>query len=253
MLNSATYQTEAHIFSKHILATKPDAKIGLLYQNDGYGKEYLTGVRDTLGSAHAGMIIKEVSYEVVDPTVDSQVASLQGAGVDTLIIAATPKAAAQAIRKTYDMGWTPLRYLSFPANSLATSLKPAGVEKAKGLISSNPCKDPSDPRWKDDPGYKEWEAFMTNSMTPADLTDVNAVVGLGGARMLVQVLKQCGADLSRENIMRQAANLRDFEWPMLLPGIKINTSPENYFPFRQTHLIRFNGANWELLGDVMTD
>jgi len=253
MGGGASYQTEAHIFAKHILATKPDAKIGLLYQNDGYGKDYLTGVRDTLGSAHAGMIIKEVSYEVTEPTVDSQVATLQGAGVDTLIIAATSKAAAQAIRKSDDIGWTPLRYLNTPASSIAATLKPAGLEKSKGLITSTSSKDASDPRWKDDPGYQEWAAFVAKSMTPADLIDFWTVFGWNIAKMLVQVLKQCGNDLSRENIMRQATNLNDFELPMLLPGIKVNTSPDNYFPIRQLQLVRFTGVNWELFGEVMSE
>ena len=253
MSGGVSYQTEAHIFAKHILATKPDARIGLLYQNDGYGKDYLTGVRDTLGAAHAGMIVKEVSYEVTEPTVDSQIVTLQGAGVDTLIIAATSKAAAQAIRKTYDIGWTPLRYLNVPGASIAATLKPAGLEKSKGLITSTSAKDASDPRWKDDPGYQEWAAFVAKSMTPADLIDYWTAFGWSAAKMLVQVLQQCGDDLSRENILRQATNLRDFETPMLLPGIKINTSPDNYVPIRQSHLVRFNGANWELFGDVMSE
>ena len=253
MGNIASYQTEAHIFAKHILAIKPDAKIGVLYQNDGYGRDYLTGLHDGLGSDHAGMIVKEVSYEVSEPTVDSQVATLQGAGVDTLIIAATPRAAAQTIRKTHDIGWTPLRYLNYPASSITATLKPAGLEKSKGVITGTFGKDPADPRWKDDAGYKEWVSFVAESLTPADLIDGNAVTAWGVARMMVQVLKQCGGDLSRENIMRQAASLKDFELPMLLPGIKINTSPDNYFPIRQMQLARFNGENWELFGDLMSD
>ena len=253
MIGGFNYQTEAHIFAKHILATRPDAKIGLLYQNDGYGKDYLVGLHDTLGSAHARMIIKEVSYEVTEPVVESQIVTLQGAGVDTLIIAATSKAAAQAIRKSYDIGWEPLRYLNTPASSIAATLKPAGLEKSKGLISSSYSKDPSDPRWKDDPGYREWVAFVTKSMMPADLIDFWAVYGWNIARMLVQVLKQCGDDLSRENIMRQAGNLKDLELPMLLPGITINTSPENNVPIRQLQLVRFTGVHWELFDEVMSE
>ncbi|MFZ2105262.1 MAG: ABC transporter substrate-binding protein [Roseiarcus sp.] len=253
MGNIASYQTEAHIFAKHILAIKPDAEIGVLYQNDGYGRDYLTGLHEGLGSDHAGMLVKEVSYEVSEPTVDSQVATLQGAGVDTLIIAATPRAAAQAIRKAHDIGWTPQRYLNYPASSITATLKPAGLEKSKGVITGTFGKDPADPRWKDDAGYKEWVSFVAKSMTPADLIDGNAVTAWGVARMMVQVLKQCGDDLSRESIMRQATNLKDFELPMLLPGIKINTSPDNYFPIRQMQLARFNGENWELFGDLMSD
>ena len=178
---------------------------------------------------------------------------MQGAGVDTLIIAATPRAAAQAIRKAHDIGWTPQRYLNYPASSITATLKPAGLEKSKGVITGTFGKDPADPRWKDDAGYKEWVSFVAKSMTPADLIDGNAVTAWGVARMMVQVLKQCGDDLSRESIMRQATNLKDFELPMLLPGIKINTSPDNYFPIWQMQLARFNGENWELFGDLMSD
>jgi len=248
-----SYQTEARIFGKYIRDAKPDAKIGVLYQNDGFGKDYLIGLRDGLGSDHAGMVVREVSYEVAEPTIDSQVATLQGAGVDTLMIAATSKAAAQTIRKAYDIGWTPLRLAGGPASSIAATLKPAGLEKSKGLISVVFSKDPADPRWKDDPGYQEWAAFVAKSLTPADLIDYNAIVGWGAAKMLVQILKQCGDDLSRENIMRQAENLKDFELPMLLPGIKVNTSPDNFFPIRQMQLVRFNGERWELFGDLMSD
>jgi branched-chain amino acid transport system substrate-binding protein len=253
MGNVPSYQTEARIFAKQILATKPDAKIGVLYQNDSSGIDNVTGLHDGLGSDHAGMIVKEVSYEVTDPTVDSQIITLQGAGVDTLIIAAIPKAAAQAIRKAYDIGWTPLRYLAYPASSITATLKPAGLEKSRGVITATFAKDPADPRWKDDAGYKEWVSFVAKSLAPADLVDGNAVTGWGAAKIMVQVLKQCGDDLSRENIMRQATNLKDFELPMLLPGIKINTSPDNYFPIRQMQLVRFNGENWELFGDLMSD
>ena len=175
--NPAT-STEGRIYAKHILATKPDAKIGVLYQNDQLGKTFLAGVRDALGAEHAGMLVKEVSYEVTDPTVDSQVITLQGAGVDALIIAATTKAAAQTIRKVYDIGWTPERYLFFGAASIAGTLKPAGLEKSKGLITAGYLKDPTDPRWQDDPGFKEWAAFATKYMSPTDVRE-----GTGGLRV----------------------------------------------------------------------
>jgi branched-chain amino acid transport system substrate-binding protein len=246
------YQTEAHIFAKHILATRPDAKIGVLYQNDSYGKGYLIGLRDGLGVDHTGMVVKEASYEVTDPTVDSQVVTLQGSGADTLIIAATPKAAAQTIRKVYDIGWRAARYLSTPANSIATVLKPAGLDKSTGLITGVVAKDPTDARWKDDPGFKEYAAFMAKYMLPAEFIDFGAVTAFGGAAMLIPVLKQCGDDLSRENIMRQAANLRDLELPMLLPGIKVNTSPDNYYPIRQMQLASFNGESWNQFGNVLS-
>ena len=245
------YQTEAKIFGKHILQSKPDAKIGVLYQNDAFGKDYLIGLKEGLGAEHAGMVVKEVSYEVSEPTVDSQIVTLQGAGVDTLLYAATPKFAAQAIRKTYDLGWTPVRYVTDVSLSIATVMKPAGFEKAKGLITANYGKDTTDPRWMYDPGVKEFTLFAKKYLSGNDLIDSNAIYGFGAAATMVQVLKQCGADLSRDNVMKQAANLKDFELPMLLPGIKINTSPDNFSPVRQEQLQRFNGESWELFGDLL--
>jgi branched-chain amino acid transport system substrate-binding protein len=245
------YQTEAKIFAKHILQSKPEAKIGVLYQNDGFGKDYLIGLKEALGAEHAGMLIKEVSYETSEPTVDSQIVTLQGAGVDTLLYAATPKFAAQAIRKTYDLGWAPVRYLTDVSLSIASVIKPAGFEKAKGVITANYGKDTTDPRWKDDSGVKEFTLFAKKYLSGNDLIDSNAIYGFGAAATMVQVLKQCGADLSRDNVMKQAANLKDFELPMLLPGIKINTSPDNFSPIRQEQLQRFNGESWELFGDLL--
>jgi branched-chain amino acid transport system substrate-binding protein len=249
--NPAT-STEGRIYAKHILATKPDAKLGVLYQNDQLGKTFLTGVRDGLGGEHAGMLVKEVSYEVTDPTVDSQVITLQGAGVDALIIAATNKAAAQTIRKIYDIGWTPERYLFFGAASIAGTLKPAGLEKSKGLITAGYLKDPTVPTWQDDPGFKEWAAFATKYMSPTDVREGMAVYGFTTAATMVHVLEQCGNDLSRENILRQALAIKDLELPMLLPGIKINTSPDNYFLIRQMQLARFNGEIWEPFGELIS-
>jgi branched-chain amino acid transport system substrate-binding protein len=244
------YQTEAKIFAKHILKTKPDGKIGVLYQNDGFGKDYLIGLKDGLGADHAGMVIKEVSYETSEPTVDSQIVTLQGSGADVLLIAATPKFGAQAIRKTYDLGWTPARYLTDVAASIATVLKPAGLEKSKGLITAAYIKDATDERWKDDAGMKEWKEFAGKYLSASDLIDTNAAYGFSSAPTLVQVLKQCGPDLSRENIMKQAANIKDLELPMLLPGIKVSTSPDNFSPIRQQQLATFNGESWELFGEL---
>jgi branched-chain amino acid transport system substrate-binding protein len=246
------YQTEAKIYAKHILATKPDAKIGVLYQNDGFGKDYLIGLKDGLGPDHARMLMKEVSYETSEPTIDSQIVTLQGSGADVLIIAATPKFAAQAIRKTYDLGWTPVRYLSNVSPSITAVLKPAGLEKSKGLITAYYGKDPTDARWKDDPGFKEWKDFVGKYMSPAELNDANATYAFGAAATMIQVLKQCGNDLSRENILKQAANIKDLQLPMLLPGMKINTSPTNYSPIRQMQLATFDGESWQLFGDLIT-
>jgi branched-chain amino acid transport system substrate-binding protein len=245
------YQTEARIYGTHILATKADGKIGVLYQNDSFGKDYLIGLKNGLGADHANMVVKEASYETSEPTVDSQVVTLQGSGADILLIAATPKFAAQAIRKSYDLGWDTVRYLSVVSPSIATVLKPAGLEKSKGLITAYYGKDPTDGRWKDDPGLKEWQAFCAKYLTPTDFIDSNAVYGFGAAATMVQVLKQCGNDLSRDNIMKQAANLKDFEAPMVLPGMKLNTSPTNYSPIRQMQLAKFDGQSWQLFGELL--
>ncbi len=253
MPGTLDYQTDARILAKHILTTKPDAKIGVLYQNDGFGKDYLIGLRDVLGPDHAGMVIKEVSYEALEPTVNLQIVTLQGSGADVFLIAASPKAAAQAIRKAYDIGWTPVRYMSYVSQSIVSVMKPAGPEKSKGVIAATFGKDPNDPHWKDDQGMKEWQAFCTKYLSPTDFSDGNAGFGFGAAIIMVQVLKQCGNDLSRENIMKQAANLKDFETPLLLPGIKINTSPINYRPIRQAQLQTFNGESWQLFGDLISD
>jgi branched-chain amino acid transport system substrate-binding protein len=247
------YRTEARIYAKQILATKPDAKIGVLYQNDDFGKDYLIGLKDILGSDHAGMIVKDASYEVSEPTVDSQVVTLQGSGADVFLIAATPKFAAQAIRKSYDLGWKAARYLSYVSTSIASVLKPAGIDKSKGLISTLYNIDVNDPRWKDDLGVTEWRAFTAKYMSPIEYAEPIAAVAFGAAATMVQVLKQCGNDLSRESIMKQAASLKDFRAPMLLPGIKINTSPTNYSPIRQLQLAAFNGENWQPVGEVLSD
>jgi branched-chain amino acid transport system substrate-binding protein len=246
------YQTEARIFAKHILASKPDAKIAVLYQNDGFGKDYLIGLKDGLGADHAGMVIKEASYETSEPTVDSQIVSLQGSGADVFLIAATPKFAAQAIRKSYDIGWTAVRYMTDVSQSIASVMKPAGLEKSKGVITAVYGKDPTDARWKDDPGFKQYAEFIAKYMSPNDLIDANAVYGFGATATMVQALKQCGADLSRENVMRQAANIKDLELQMGLPGMRVNTSPTNFSPIRQESLASFNGASWEMFGELYT-
>jgi len=247
------YQTEARIFAKHILATKPTAKIAVLYQNDGFGKDYLIGLKDVLGPGRASMIVKEASYEVSEPTVDSQVATLQGSGADVFVIVAVSKFAAQAIRKSYDIGWNAIRYMTYVSQSLVGTLKPAGLDKSKGVISALWAKDVNDPRWKDDPGLQSWKAFTDKYMSPIEFADSNAAEGFTAAGTMVQALKQCGNDLSRDNILKQAANLKDLELPLLLPGIKINTSPTNYSPIRQMQLAAFNGESWELFGDVLSD
>ena len=205
-----------------------------------------------MATIRPAMIVKEISYEVSEPAITSQVITFQGSGADTFLIVAIPKFAAQAIRKAYDIGWMPVRYLSNVSQSVATVMKPAGLDKSKGLITGAFAKDPTDARWKDDPGFKEYAAFITKYMSPKDLVDAIAAYGFGLGATMVQVLKQCGDDLSRENIMRQAANLKDLELPMLLPGIKVNTSPDNFSPIRQMQLATFNGESWEQFGDVIS-
>jgi branched-chain amino acid transport system substrate-binding protein len=246
------YQTEAHIYAKHILATKRDAKVAILYQNDSFGKDYLIGFKEMLGPDRAGMIVKEASYETTEPTVDSQIVTLQGSGADVLLIAAVAKFAAQAIRKSFDLGWQAARYLSLPAQSLAAVLKPAGLDKSKGLISAGFVIDVNDLRFKDDPGLQQWKDFTSKYMSPNEFVDAAAARAFGEAATMVQVLIQCGNDLSRDNIMRQAANLKGFHPPMLFPGITIETSPDNFRPIKQLQLISFNGESWEPFGEILS-
>ncbi len=245
-----SYRTEGQIYAQYIKQHYPKAKIGVLYQNDDYGKDYVQGLRDGLGDK-ASMIIKEVTYEVTDPTVDSQIVELQGSGADVFYDISQPKFAAQAIRKAYDIGWKPVHFLNSVSSSVTAVLKPAGLDKSKGIISVIAFKDPSDPRWHDDQGYKDWLAFMQKYYPDGDTADLNNVYGYTQAQMLVQVLKQCGNDLSRANIMSQATHLHNFAPPMLLPGITIDTSATDYQPLKKVRMAKFNGQTWEIFGDVM--
>jgi len=251
MALNPNYQTEARILAKYILATKPNAKIALLFQNDGFGKDYLAGITQILGAEHASMLVAQASYETSEPTIDSQVVTLQGSGADVLVIAATPKFAAQAIRKSADLGWVGERYVSNVSASIATVLKPAGLEKSKGVITATYLKDLTDPKIKDDPDVKLWSDFCAKYMTPATFTDVNAAYGYMAASVMTAVLKQCGDDLSRDNILAQALNLKDLRVPPMLPKQTLNTSPTNYHPFSQMQLAAFNGASWELQGELI--
>ena len=245
------YHTEAMIYAKYVMTEKPDAKIGILYQNDDFGKDYLKGLQDGLGDKAKTMLVKEVTYEVGDPTVDSQIVTLQGAGVDVLVTIATPKFAAQAIRKVHDIAWKPLHLITNVASSIGGTLAPAGLDKSVGLVTALYQKVTTDPRWENDQGFKDWLAWMKAYNPDADLSDGSNVTGYNVAMTLVQVLKQSGDDLSRENIMRQAASLKDFELPMLMPGIKINTGPKDFKPIEQVQLMRFDGRTWQPLGNVL--
>ena len=248
-----SFQSEAHVYAKHILATKPDARIGVLYQNDAVGKEYLTGLRDGLGVGRAGMIVAEASYEVSEPTVDSQITALHATGPDTIFLASLAKATGQAIRKIYDLEWSPTRYIINGAISVDAVLRPAGLEKSKGVISAASFKDVTDPRWKADEDVKAYAAFIAKYMSPNDYASGGAALGYFNGALLVDTLRRCGSDLSRDNIMRQATNIKDLELPLLLQGIKLNTSPDNYFPIRQMQLMQFDGVSWEYFGDVTGD
>ena len=245
-----SYVTESEVYAKYILKAKPDAKIGILYQNDDFGKDYLNGVRNILKDRFDKMVTT-VSYEVTDATIDSQLVSLQSAGVDLLMTIASPKFAAQSIRKVAGMNWKPMHILSGVSASVGAVMNPAGPENGVGIISSTCIKDPTDPRWDGDAGMKEWRAFMAKYYPDGDLKDGGNVAGFGLTHTMLHVLKACGGDLSRENMMRQATSLHDLENPILLPGIKINTSPTNYRPIRQLQLMRWTGKTWDLFGDII--
>jgi branched-chain amino acid transport system substrate-binding protein len=244
------YQTEGHIYAKYILEKLPDAKIGVLYQNDDYGKDYVKGLKDGLGAKADKMIIAEQTYEPSDPTVDSQVVSLQSTGATAFYNVATPKFAAQAIRKSYDVGWKPAQFLNSVSASISAVIEPAGPDKAVGIITAIYAKDPTDPQWKNDKGYQDWLAWMKKYLPDGDTADAFNVYGYNVAMTVVRLLKQCGNDLSRENIMKQAASL-NMDLPMLLPGVKVSTGPKQFFPIREMQLSKFNGKIFERFGDVI--
>jgi branched-chain amino acid transport system substrate-binding protein len=245
------YQTEGRIYAEHILKNNPKAKIGILYQNDDYGKDYLKGMKDGLGAKAASMIVKEVSYEVTDPTVDSQIVQLQASGADTFFNITTPKFAAQAIRKAYDTGWKPTHYLNNVSASIGTVLKPAGLEKSVGLISTQYLKDATDTQWKDDPSVKAWEAFMKKYYPEGNLLDASNMYGYTVAQTLHQVLKQSGNNLTRANVMKQAASLKGYRADTMLPGIRINTDAGDFAPIESEQLIRFDGSQWKRFGEII--
>ncbi|MEA2822611.1 MAG: branched-chain amino acid transport system substrate-binding protein [Bradyrhizobium sp.] len=247
-----TYQTEGRIYAKYILQNHPQGKIGVLYQNDDSGRDYLKGFHDGLGEeASKRMIVAELPYEPSDPTVDRQIVTLKTMGADIFFNEASPKFAAQAIKRAAEIGWKPVQFLASISNSVGSVLKPAGLEASTGILSTNYLKDATDPTWKDDPALKEWAAFMDKYFPEGDKSSTFSVYGYVTAQTLVQVLKQCGDDLTRENVMKQAANLKDLELGMLLPGIKINTSPTDYFPVEQMQMSRFNGDHGELFGPAI--
>ena len=244
------YQTEGKIYAAYILKNFPDAKIGILYQNDDYGKDYRKGLHDGLGEAAKKMIVMEQTYEVTDPTIDSQIVNLKNSGANVFFNVTIPKFAVQAIKKAHDIGWKPAHFLNNVSSSLATVLKPAGLDASKGLITALYMKEITDPQWKNDKGYQDWVAWMKKYYPEGALDDQSNAFGYTAAQVMTQVLKQCGNDLSRENILKQAENLKNVEFPLLLPGIKVNTSPTDHAPIEQEQLAKFDGERWVLFGEL---
>lgn len=244
-----TYQAEGRIYAQHILETKPNAKIAVLFQNDDYGKDYLKGFEDGLGDKAKTMIVARASYEVTDPTVDSQMVTLKSSGADVFFNITTPKFAAQAIKKAAEIGWKPMHFLNNVSSSVGSVLKPAGLENSVGVISTAYIKDPTDPQWANDKGFQEWVAWMKKYYPSGNLADGFNVYGYTVAQGLVQVLKQCGDNLTRENVMKQAASL-DMTLPMLLPGVNVKTAADDFYPIEREQLQRFDGKTWVLFGKV---
>jgi branched-chain amino acid transport system substrate-binding protein len=246
-----SYQSEARIYAKYLLKEKPDGKIAVLYQNDDFGKDYLKGLKDGLG-AKASMIVAEESYETSEPTIDNHIVKLKATGADVFLSITTPKFAAQAIKKLAEIEWKPVHIVSNVSASVGGVIKPAGFENAQGLLSAAYAKDGADPQWDNDPGMKKFLAFLEKYYPDANKLDGSVVYGYGVAQTLVKVLEMCGDNLTRENAMKQAANLKDFVPDTLLPGVKINTSPTDYAPIEQLQMMRFKGEKWELFGDIIS-
>jgi branched-chain amino acid transport system substrate-binding protein len=245
------YQTEGRIYAAYIMKNIPDAKIGILYQNDDYGKDYRKGLLDGLGDAAKKMVVLEQTYEVTDPTIDSQIVNLKNSGANVFFNVTIPKFAVQAIKKSHDIGWKPAHFLNNVSSSLATVLKPAGLDASKGLITALYMKEITDPQWKNDKGFQDWVAWMKKYYPEGALDDQSNAFGYTVAQAMTQVLKQCGTDFGRENILKQAENLKNVEFPLLLPGIKVNTSPTDHAPIEQEQLAKFDGERWVLFGEML--
>lgn len=250
MALGTSYRDESMIYAAYVLKERPDGKIGVLYQNDDFGKEMLNGLKARLG-IHSSMIVAEISYEVSDPTIDSQIVKLRYSGADILFNVATPKFVAQGIKKIAELGWTPLQFIPNVASSVGTVIAPAGVDNAQGILSGTFIKDASDPQWSDDPGMQNYTRFLAQYMPDANKADSLLVLGYLAAQAMVQVLKQCGDDLTRENVMKQAANLKEFRSDVLIPGITLNTGPSDFAPIKDMQMMRFKGNRWEPFGSVI--
>jgi branched-chain amino acid transport system substrate-binding protein len=247
-----SYRIEARIYARYILKNLPNAKIAVLYQNDDFGKDYVIGLREGLGDKADGIIVAANTYETTDPTVDSQIVALQGSAANVLLTAAIPKFAAQAIRKVYEIGWKPTHFLTNTSNSVKSVMQPAGSEKGVGTISAGFIKDPMDPQWQDTPEYKEWLAWMKKYNTSGNVADGGNAYGYSAAQTMVSVLKASGDNLTRENVMKQAASIHNLKLPMLLPGITLSTSADDFAPIKQMQLQIFDGTTWRPLGEVIS-
>jgi ABC-type branched-subunit amino acid transport system substrate-binding protein len=247
------YATETRIYARYILEHRPNAKIAILWQNDDSGRDFVRGLEEGLGSRSEKMIVAKASFEPTDPVIDSQIVTLKSSGADTFVLTGTPRAGSQAIRKVAEMGWKPLFFVSNPQSSVATTLTPAGLDNAKGVLSSSAFKDPADPTWKNDPDVVEYLAFLTRYLPSVDPNNNINLYGYLAAQAIIQVLKQCGDDLSRDNVMRQATNLQSFKPAMLLPGITMNTSSDNHHPIRQLQMMNFDGERWQMIGDIISE
>ena len=245
-----SYQSEGRVYAKYILENYASGKIAVLYQNDDYGKDLLQGLKDGLGKK-SSMIVAEASYETASPTIDSQIVQLKSSGADIFVNIATPKFAAQAIKKVAELGWKPVHFLNNVSVSVGAVLKPAGVENAKDVLSTGYIMEPSDPQWKDDPGLKKWEAFMDKYYPDGDKTSSFTSYGYSVSQVMVQVLQQCKDDLTRENIMKQAANIKGFKPDLFIPGIAVDTGPKDYFPVEQLQMMKFDGERWQFFGPIL--
>jgi branched-chain amino acid transport system substrate-binding protein len=247
-----SYRVEARIFAKYIMKEKPNAKVAIFYANDDFGKDYLAGIKDIFGSKASSLIVAEESYETTEPSIDSHIVKLKGTGADVFVNISTPKFAAQAIKKMAELEWKPTHVLTDVSVSIGAVMKPAGLEASEGILSAQYMKDASDPQWKDDEGMKKFMAFIDKYMPGANVADLNLAYGYAVAQTMVQVLKQCGDDLTRENVMKQAASLKDFAPDTLIPGIKVSTSPTDFGPIEQLKMMQFKGGKWELFGDIIS-
>src|ERR1700758_441544 len=252
MGSQPSYRVEARIFAKYILKEKPNAKVAVFYQNDDFGKDYVAGLKEVFGDKASSLIVAEESYETTEPSIDSHIVKLKGTGADVLVNISTPKFAAQTIKKMAEMQWKPMHLMTDVSISIGAVMKPAGFEASEGVLSAGYLKDASDPQWKNDEGMKKFMAFADKYMPGSNISDANMVYGFAAAQTMVEVLKRCGDDLTRENVMKQAASLKDFVPDTLIPGIKINTSANDFAPIEQLKMMRFKNGQWELFGDIIS-